>query len=318
MRRPHRHRSSGGRRAPDWASFFEGGGYWDFIQELEAEMSLRKFTYDIDALGGVLYYYHEQRGRHSLGLLNLAQACNLIPRQEWRSTIAQHLDVAPKSFEEDIDIVTSLFGKFEDARSRLKVRLHPDGPPYTVTSACKRVAEGLLAVAVLDSWPTIINVPSPLADSWGMSVDELLEIGIRNVRESLRPVPERMPLPYRGSIMLVDAASFFTSTLALCLSDFRDADGPYGSLVGIPLRSSLFYYPIKDKEVMTAIAQFLPIIQHFHHEGPGSISPHLYWHAGGRIHHLPAVIKGGVLHFMPGDEFEEQVTEPLGLTPGLQ
>ena len=59
------------------------------------------------------------------------------------------------------------------------------------------------------------------------------------------------------------------------------------------------------------IAAMLPIVTVMHANGPGSVSPNLYWCRRGEVVTLPIHESADSYEFMPPVEFEDDVMEAL-------
>jgi hypothetical protein len=112
--------------------------------------------------------------------------------------------------------------------------------------------------------------------------------------------------------------SFFTASHALFLEEYLPEPVPeLGALVAIPHRHLVIYHPIVDKTALAALQVMLPMAIGIFQEGPGSVSPSVYWwreaawwHEG-QFTRIPAEIDGKKLQVYPPNEFVEKVLKPL-------
>lgn len=208
-------------------------------------------------------------------------------------------------------LVERLAEDFDQASRCLKVRVYGDDPLYREIGVWRSPAEGLLSVLVYDLPKTVVTVRPDHVARWGRSEDELFELGIKNVRQKVRPRPYAISLTEAAPVMLLSGRSFFNSSLVLCLDKFPDANGPYGSLVVVPERTSLLYYPIRNMDVALAVKLLAEGAHEQYLRGPGSVSPHLYWWREGRLQRQPSEVFENGSHFYPTPEFVDQVLNRL-------
>ena len=121
----------------------------------------------------------------------------------------------------------------------------------------------------------------------GQDADELFEIALGQVRENCIPDKSDQELTPDVTIRLLSDESFFVASHALLLDDHPECIGAFGSLIGVPHRHVLLAYPIEDLHVVQAINLLIPIILGMERDGPGSISPRLYWYRDGDYQDLP-------------------------------
>jgi hypothetical protein len=296
-----RRRSAGDRggAVPDWVEFMDAGEYAEFRRLTDDWLRAHVGTFrDIDA-GGVELPDAGGKPR-VLGLTNLAQVCHRSPREEWAGQIDRHLSTALSK------VGTPHEPDFEDVKSILKVRIYPED--YAPTEEVRQmlvsrpVAPGIQSVLVIDYPDSIGTVRAELPEKWGRKPDELFELGLANVRQ--RDVPD-LNLVGDGPIRLLSGDSFFVATWLLMLEKYLEPVPEAGALAVVPHRHALLFQPIVDVAIMNSIGPLLNIAGMQFRQGPGSISPSLYWWQGGRVTQLPAELKDRQVYFAPSDEFME-------------
>jgi hypothetical protein len=280
---------------PGWARFFEPGAFRAFLAVLDAELRRRSLDYDI--ADGVLRLAGTGQGEY--GLVNLAQVCNLAPRNEWTALVASHFDtlLAGESESASLD---GLAADFEKARPLLKVRLYSDA--YPAGAAVHRApAPGVVAVLVYDLPNSVASVPVNHARRWGRADDDLFTLAVANVRAG--GLLDVQPTDITDGVVVhaLLGRSFFTATHALFLGDYVDA--PHGALVGIPHRHAILFHPIADRRALRAAQSLIPATFGMYQEGPGSVSPQVYWWREGRFTCLPSRVTARKVEFAPPPEF---------------
>ena len=237
-----------------------------------------------------------------IGLANLAQKAHLTPPEEWPALVAGHLGTALDS--EGIDPAPP----FESVRSMLKVRIYPEEFLAAVDSDKKLLvgrvlAPGLLAVLAIDYPTTVAAVPPDTADGWGIPYGELFDIGLRNVREQDRPGVQRQQLNTGARISLLLSDSFFTATAIFMLEEFLVPRSPHGAIVALPNRHAVVFASIVDLSIVEATETIISLAEQMYRDGPGPISPNIYWWRDGGLTLLPTRHGGEATIFEPPAEF---------------
>lgn len=68
--------------------------------------------------------------------------------------------------------------------------------------------------------------------------------------------------------------------------------GDLGAIVSMPLRHSVLVHPIDNASAQCGIAGMIPIAHQLFKQGPGSVSPHLYWWRDGSLEWIPTFFDG--------------------------
>jgi hypothetical protein len=84
-----------------------------------------------------------------------------------------------------------------------------------------------------------------------------------------------------------------------------------GALVAVPNRHTMLYAPIADLTVVDTLQAMAILSQRRHAEGPGSLSPTLYWWRDGHLLALPVEVDDDGVRFFPPNEFVEGCLERL-------
>jgi hypothetical protein len=76
----------------------------------------------------------------------------------------------------------------------------------------------------------------------------------------------------------------------------------------------LLVHPIADSDVRIAIAGMIPITRRLHTQGPGSVSPHLYWWRSGTLEWIPTFFDGTIngVDYYPSDELASTIAAVIG------
>ena len=129
-----------------------------------------------------------------------------------------------------------------------------------------------------------------------------MAIALANVRTDAL---ETQPMGERGASAAVAclADHFFAASHALLLAERLPPEATDGAIFAVPHRHALLYAPIVDLGVVESLNRIIVTAVGMFQQGPGSISPGLYWWRDGSITLLPAQVDGKKVAFAPPDEF---------------
>lgn len=299
--RPSEHPSGG----PAWidAPFrpvdfeFMGSDKWfDFHCELHgvvAELDLA-----VSTIGPGEIRLHDGR---SLGLLQLAQHCHLRPRDYWHELITAHLCTMTAHLHDVVESISAF---------DLRVRLVPDTPDDRDTLralGARPFVEGIVQVLAVDVAEGVRCVPAREVTELGWDLDEAWSSALAQTELLERP-DEINTIDIGGAdIIHVFGDRPFTASMVGVIDRLIEetADiGPDGAIVSMPLRHSVLVHPIGEDDPRTAIAGMIPITRQLFKQGPGSVSPHLYWWRDGALQWIPTFFDGTIagVEFYPSDD----------------
>jgi hypothetical protein len=284
--------------APEWAAFFSGSEYRQFLDVVVADLRRR----GLDPQVGDGFITADTGGEEPTqwGLANLAQRCNQEDPSRWESIVATHFTALQQMVGRDLD---ALGADFEQVRPILRVRLMPDesmGGVAIGETASRRPASGIVANLVYDFPDSTASVHEDHLAGWPVDADEAFDIAIANVRAEPPPAAETIDADgVELNVMAGD--SFYVASRALFLGELLD--GARDGVFAVPNRHVLIWYPLADLSVVKAMSPMFQIAMNLFREGPGSISDQLYWWRGGEFVHLPHTATGKNINFVPPDDF---------------
>lgn len=253
-------------------------------------------------------------GEHKMGLLNVVQKCALAAPKEWKNVIREHFDnllAATDEFEK----VSEQANAYAQATGLLAVRIWPrdyaDSLGYDKL-IYRTDLEDTVSVLVFDLPTSIRNVTPGDVAGWQKPVDELFRVALSNTLENNPPELQAQALPDDLKVWVFLGDNFYVASQALLLEHFPQCLGTYGAIVGIPRRQTLIAYPINSLEVLKALNYLPLIISAMDKEGPGSITPNVYWYTRGRFVNLPYELSETTYSLTPPEEFVEMLNSMAG------
>ncbi len=295
-------RRNQGTSAPEqwWSLLFSPSQYEDFLGLVRAYFEKRGEQITID--DGAILRIVGNPEKPNMGLYNLAQLCHQAEYELWPAILEEHFENLSKT-EAVLADLKAHKSDFSYAASHLTLRLYPqEGFATPETKVFSTNLEGTVLVLMFDFPSSVHSVAKNDAAVWGKTDEELLAIGMSNVRKNHSPkitsqmVRKKIPVVLFGEY-------FYAATYALCLDEYPQCLGKYGALVGIPHRSALIVYPVNDASVLDVVHELIGLIGYMYKEGPGSISSLLYWYYQGRYYAFHSSDAGKKLHISPPQEF---------------
>ena len=137
------------------------------------------------------------------------------------------------------------------------------------------VADDLVAVLSFDLPTTVKAVQPHDVAATGLTEDELWQRAVEQLDDG-EPI-ERNFLDEDDLVEVLVSDSHFLATQVLALEQLVGALPRHGALVALPHRHMLALHPIRDRTVLDAVGVMAPFAVEQFEEGPGSLSPHLFW-----------------------------------------
>lgn len=219
----------------------------------------------------------EGANRLHVSMRNLRQLARLVPRDDWPALVSDHITTIITATEEPLDL-----SDFELAQHLLRTRIYPAEADNGILAA-RPFAPGLIEAVVVDTPTTVRTVTIDEMDGWPVSGDALFMLGRDNVRGD---GPLQVDEQDHGGVRLsvLHGWTFYAATHLAWLERYIDMS-PYGALVIVPNRSLIMAYTIRERagyaQVIDAATELQAQAWQAYDEGPGSLSPHLFWWRAG-------------------------------------
>lgn len=224
---------------------------------------------------------------HRSPLPNLAHKCRAVAEEHWPGLVEQHFTHLAEASRGGENVQELLDGTV--------LRLLPDdafpGEMANSFRYAQPVAEGLILALALDG-PTSVRILTD-HDVALAGAERLWAAARQNL---LREPVEHTEVtgPQGARLRSVHGDSHFVASKALVLPELARAttgrDLPEaGALVVVPSRNLLAFHPIEDGTVVDAVNDLGAYALGAHEDGPGALSPRLYWWHQGRLTSLTVI-----------------------------
>ncbi|MEO3827490.1 hypothetical protein [Actinomadura sp. B10D3] len=238
----------------------------------------------------------EGANRLHVSLRDLRQLARLVPRDDWPALVSDHVTTIVTAVEEPLDL-----SDFDLAQHLLRTRIYPAEADNGVLAA-RPFAPGLIEVVVVDTPTTVRTVTTEEMNGWPVSGDALFMLGRANVRAD---GPLQLDEQDLGGVRVsvLHGWTFYAVTHLAWLEEYLPI-GPYGALVIAPNRSLIVAHPLqisaghpraRYREAVAAATELQAQAHRAYEEGPGSLSPHLYWWRAGELTYLATRYEGDTM-----------------------
>jgi hypothetical protein len=282
-----------GRGLPEWAGFFGSAADLErFEKAVEKDFKGRGMRVAIED-GRVIPV--KPPSQQQWGLSNVGQRCASAKPAEWAAIIAGHFDtILSTPREEELSL--------SEAAPRLMVRLWDElDLDAKIRCVSREDIPGLRTVLCIDSETSIKSVSTDQMSEWGAGADELFLQALLNVRERVRPSVSSLG-PELDALLISSEESFYTAALALEMERLDAHLGKHGAIVGLPTRDAILLAPFNNAGVVQSINNVIAITAGAYRDGPGSVSPRVYWYADGQWVEIPYEATDGGLRVSPPED----------------
>lgn len=222
------------------------------------------------------------------------------------------LGLAEPPAEDELEPVGDVAAAQEEAAliatERLPKRIRPklwaraEIAEHEAVLQLRPLADDLAAVLCIDLPTTVQNVRPEDVEAVGLPVEELWRRALTQLDDG-EPV-ERVPLDEARRVEIIASDSQFLATRVLDLEKLIGPIGKHGALLALPHRHMVMVHTIEDgPTLLEAVDILVPVAARAHADGPGALSPHLYWWHGGELERIP--VDGEATSITPPPGFVE-------------
>ena len=216
-----------------------------------------------------------------VALEDVRAACALRPLPEWPVVAREALEGLARSLEAEVDL-----SDLAQVRPHLRARVYSVGALLADDVAARPLAQGLVEALVGEIRGAVRPVPAAVVDAWGEPLDDLLDLGRRQVLAAGR-LASRMVDLGGVEVCALESPTAFAATHVTELATYVDPP-PAGLLVALPTRHLVLCGAMTARSQALDLAQALLVnADELWRSGPGALSPDLWWWRDGRLVLLP-------------------------------
>ncbi|WP_440132981.1 hypothetical protein [Chitinophaga sancti] len=284
--------------------YFTPEEYSQFMTLLDEYLGAQEIVYTVD--DHILTVSTDRYGSSRLGIINLVQACKQMPADEWREHIQLHFEQLEQSHNYMQEFSASAH-EYDKIKDLLGVRLYHNSFLDNVeenTTLTKQVTEDIMAMLVFDLPNAVMSVDGEYPEIWNKTNDELFTTGIANIKNKYELVPQQQELGDK-KCWSIHNEHLYSPNVLLDMDNYPEIIGTYGTILAVPNRHLVLLYPIESMEVIEIVNMFTRIVPHMNLQGPGSISPCIYWHYNDVFTNIPFEGNDEEVGIYPPENFVE-------------
>ncbi len=231
----------------------------------------------------------------TVALSDVRAACALEPVPRWPAVVQEVLQGLAVSLEVRVDLSDAAA-----VRPLLRARVYTEGAVLADDVVRRPLADGLVEVLVALVGGAVRMLPPAVVQAWDAPEDELFVVARDQVLAD-GPLTRREVDLGGVRVVALESPSAFAATHVSWLGSYVDAP-PAGLLVALPTRHLVLCAPLVDREQVLGAAQGLLVnAEVLWREGPGGLSPDLWWWRAGALVPVP----GSPTGISPTAEFVE-------------
>lgn len=263
--------------------------YNQILQLTVDQISLKGKIESIADDGVITIRFDGQKGPTRFYMDNLLRKCKATDPSDWTALIAGHVKILPINSA----AITYIYKDFEFAAPLLKVQVKSTGFAKDIMQDCvyRQDFPDTYTFLVVDFEEALHYVRRSEIGDWDVSDTYLFNLALDNVaREELTVTAYELPGP-------LTVFSLFHNDFAVAAAiDLRrnaeDSIGPYGAVVSIPSKGTVFVHPIEADTVMEYIVASHEMIHDFYTQEVYSVTERYYWFYEGRYEPFPLRVEG--------------------------
>ena len=292
---------------PDWArALGSEDRFQAFVEAVGGELLRRGYSSTI--LDGKVRVTNPGGRQLDFGLANLVQRCATLPPEDYAGVVRTHFDVV-FAVEAEHAAFDAQAGDLDRMRSLLRVRLF--NADYVTRAGAaqvtRREADDLFAGLVFNLPNAVRSVGPELVKAWERPLNELFDLALANVRAEGKLERQDFEI-LKTRVHVLQGPSYFAASHALLLDDYIEPKPREGTLVAVPNRHEVLFFPIAGFGTATAIATLHRLACDRFERGPGSLSDSLFWrHADGSFERVALRDEGGAPRMVPSEAFGDMV-----------
>ncbi|NID10119.1 hypothetical protein [Fibrivirga algicola] len=283
----------------DWLSVDD---YNHILRLTVEQLSLKGSIELISDEGTIEVLFEGQKGATRFYMDNLLRKCIAAESTEWEAMVASHVKILPINSA----AITYIYKDFEFAAPLLKVQVKPVGFAQDIIQDCvyRQDFPQTHTFLVIDFDDALHYVRRSEMAEWEMTDAYLFDVALDNVAREK---------PDLAGHALADELPLYTLfhndfAVACAIELSRNADeavGPYGAVVNIPAKGSVFIHPLEADTVLDYIAASHEMVQGFYTDEVYTVNAEYYWYYQGRYSLFPMRVEGNQAYLSYPDRLRQ-------------
>ena len=283
----------------DWLSV---GEYNQVLRLTVDQLSLKGAIQSIADDGVIAMLFTGQKGPTRFYMDNLLRKCKAVDPIEWAATVAGHVKILPINSA----AITYIYKDFEFAAPLLKVQVKPVGFAHDIMQDCvyRQDFPQTNTFLVIDFDDALHYVRRSEIGEWDVSDTYLFNVALDNVA---------CEKPDISAHTLTDELPLYTLfhndfAVACAIELHRNADeavGPFGAVVNIPAKGSVFIHPLEADTVLEYIVASHEMVHGFYHDEVYTVNEQYYWFYEGQYRLFPMRVEGNQAILSYPDQLRE-------------
>lgn len=293
-------------KRPQWMTYMNDDQYFHFINIVQKYF--REIPLEILIDDGVIHVQENDLGLNNLGLSNISQSCARHKIHEYKSLIYNHFDHMQKihEFNEHFDELKNDYNLVSDYIGVRMIRTETFEVIGRDKMLINEITDDTSSMVIFDLPDSTTNLDPSILKKWNKSEEEIYAIALENCRKNYPFKSEKHNL--NGiEFDVFSADHFFSPTVVLYPEILANYVTDYGALVIFPTRHLCIIYTIQDLNVVQAVNSLIAVADGSYKDGPGSLSPKLYWYLPHKFEELPYKMDDGIT-FTPPKKFVDMMS----------
>ena len=290
---------------PVWLNYMTDDEYQHFVHKIE------KYFKDLDLqmtlIDGVIKVEDNDRGLNNLGISNISQTCAKADKQEYERLLREHFDSMQKiyKFNQKFDRTKNEYDLVSEYIGVRLITTESIGVIGKENVLIKQLTSDLSQMLIYDLPDSTVNIKPSILATWSKSKEEVFVTAYENCRRNYSIEPQDHNLE-GVEVKVFTANHFFSPSVLLFEDEMQKYTSEYGSICIVPTRNLVMIYPITDLGVVDAVNKLIAVAHGAFRDGPGSLSPKLFWYANNMFTELPYRMEDKLV-FSPPQNFVDML-----------
>lgn len=270
----------------DWITVEE---YNDILRLTIDQLSLKGTISQITSDGVIHVQFDGQKGPTQFYMDNLLRKCKATEPAEWEAMVVGHVKILPINSA----ALTYIYKDFDFAAPLLKVQVKSTGFAQDIINDCvyRQDFPQTYTFLVIDFDDALHYVRRSEIGEWEASDNYLFGVALDNIAR------EKLDISSHALTKELPLYTLFHNDFAVACAielarNANEAVGPFGAVVNIPAKGSVFIHPLAADTVLDYIAASHELVHGFYTDEIYTVNEEYYWYYKGRYSLFPMRVEG--------------------------